>query len=89
MRARAAVVLAALVAAASVIVAIVIHRPINACSYLGGQPPPPCPQHDYSLGLRLGIVAGGLLVAGLIIAASRFTGNTRVESRPGSRASGH
>ena len=72
MRARTAAVLAVLMAAASITVAVVIHRQVILCSYLGGQPPPPCSRPtDYPLDLRLGIVAGGLVVAALIMAISR------------------
>lgn len=72
MRARPAPIAAVLVAAASITVAFVIHRPLIYCSYLGGQPPPPCSRPtDYPLDLRLGIVAGGLLVAALILILNR------------------
>jgi hypothetical protein len=63
---------ASLVVAASVLVAFMIHRTLVYCSYLGGEPPPPCSRPtDYPLSLRLGIVAAGLVVAALILAAAR------------------
>lgn len=65
--------MAVLMAAASITVAVVIHRQVILCSYLGGQPPPPCSRPtDYPLDLRLGIVAGGLGAAALIMAISRL-----------------
>jgi hypothetical protein len=74
MRARTAAVVAVLMVAASITVAVVIHRQVNLCSYLGGQPPPPCSRPtDYPLDLRLGIMAGGLVVAALIMAVSRMS----------------
>jgi hypothetical protein len=89
MRRRAAIALVVLVTAAAITVAVVVHQPRIYCSYLGGQPPPLCPQHDYPLSLRLGIAAGGLIVATLIIAVSRVTGYTRDRGRLGSRPSRH
>ena len=74
MRGRTAAVVAVLMVAASITVAVVIHRQVSLCSYLGGQPPPPCSQPtDYPLDLRLGIMAGGLVVAALIMAVSRMS----------------
>lgn len=70
--------MAVLVAAASITVAVVIHRQVILCSYLGGQPPPPCSRPtDYPLDLRLGIVAGGLVAAALIMAISRLARKRR------------
>jgi hypothetical protein len=60
------------VVAASIVLAIVIHRPLLYCSYLGG-PPPPCSHPvDYPMALRLGIVAAGFILGGLIIAIGRY-----------------
>jgi hypothetical protein len=66
MKARGAVVAASLVVAASVVVSVMIHRPLITCSRLAGSAVP-CPQHDYPLVLRLGIVAAGLVVAVLVV----------------------
>jgi hypothetical protein len=75
MRARTAVVAgAALVAAAAIIEAVTIHPPISLCSsYVHGHATAwhRCGPHDYSLGLRLGIAAFGLLAAALIITMCR------------------
>jgi len=60
------------VIAASIAVAIVIHRRVVHCSYIGTVPPPGCITSDYPMTLRLGIVAAGLVVAGLIIAIRRY-----------------
>ncbi len=60
------------VVAASIVLAIVIHRPLLYCSYPGG-PPPPCSHPvDYPMALRLGIVAAGFILGGLIIAIGRY-----------------
>lgn len=59
------------VVAASIVTAIVIHRPVVHCSYVGGPPPPGCITSDYSMTLRVGIVIAGFLVAGLIIATGK------------------
>jgi Domain of unknown function (DUF1707) len=59
-------------AAASIVLALVIHRPVTYCSYPGpGAPPPGCITSDYSVTLRIGIVVAGLIAAGLIIAIGR------------------
>lgn len=75
MRARTAVVAGAvLVAAAAMIEAVAIHPPLSFCSsYVDGHATAwhRCGPYDYPLGLRLGIAAGGLLVAALIIAMTR------------------
>lgn len=64
-------VAAVLVAAASITTAVLIHRTLSYCSY-GGGPPPPCSRPaDYPLDLRLGIAAGGLLIAALILTLRR------------------
>jgi hypothetical protein len=73
MRFKVAVAAASLTVVASVLVAIMIHRTLIYCSYLGGQPPPPCSRPtDYPLSPRLGIVAGGILISALIIVAERM-----------------
>lgn len=65
------------VAAASIVLAMAIHRTLVYCSYPGG-PPPPCSQPvDYPMALRLGIVAAGFIAAGLIIAISRHAHRRR------------
>ena len=80
MRTRIAVLTGLAAVLASIIVAIAIDRTLTYCSYLGGQPPPPCSRPtDYSLGLRLGIVAAGLVAAALIIWVG---GGVRLRSRP-------
>ena len=59
------------VVAASIVMTIVIHRPVIHCSYIGyigTGPPPGCITSDYPMSLRVGIVIAGLMVAGLIIA---------------------
>jgi len=58
--------------AASIVVAIVIRRTLSYCSYDGGPPPPCSHPTDYPMTLRLGIVAAGLVVAGLSIAIRRY-----------------
>jgi hypothetical protein len=60
------------VVAASIVVAIMIHRPAVHCSYIGNVPPPGCITYDYSMTLRDGIVIAGFIVAGLIIGIGRF-----------------
>ena len=56
-----------IIVAIAVVVAFVIHRTLNYCSY-GGGPPPPCSHPtDYPLSLRLGIVAAGTIAAGLLV----------------------
>jgi len=51
------------------LVAISIHRPL----YMGSCITAPCPQAaDCPVALRLAIVAGGFLVAALIIAIGRY-----------------
>ncbi len=60
------------VVAASIAAAIVIHRRVVHCSYIGPVPPPGCITSDYPMTLRLGIVAAGLVVAGLIIAIHKY-----------------
>ncbi len=60
------------VIAASIVLAIVIHRQLLCCSYPGG-PPPPCSHPvDYPMALRLGIVPAGFILGGLIIAIGRY-----------------
>lgn len=75
MRARTAVVAGAvLVAAAAIIEAVAIQPPLTLCSsYVNGHATAwhRCGPHDYPLGLRLGIAAGGVLVAALIVAMTR------------------
>jgi hypothetical protein len=59
------------VVAASIVLALVIHRSLLYCSYPGG--PPPCSHPvDYPMALRLGIVAAGFILGGLIIAIGRY-----------------
>jgi hypothetical protein len=67
------------VVAASILLAIVIHRPLSYCSYPGelGAPPPCSRPVDYPMALRLGIVAAGFIVAGLIIAIGRYAHRRR------------
>jgi hypothetical protein len=61
------------VGAASIVTAIVIHRPVIYCSYIGSGPPPPgCITSDYSMTLRVGIALAGFIVAGLIITIARY-----------------
>jgi hypothetical protein len=69
---RADVMVGLAVIAASIVVAIVIHRPVVYCSYIGPVPPRGCITTDYPMTLRLGIVAAGLSIAGLIIAIRRY-----------------
>ena len=66
------------VVAASIVTAIVIHRPVTDCSYPDPGPPPPgCITFDYSMTLRVGIVIAGFIVAGLIIATGRYAPRRR------------
>jgi hypothetical protein len=58
--------------ATSIVVALVIHRPVLKCSYIGSVPPRGCITADYPMALRLGIVGGGIVVAALIIAIRRY-----------------
>jgi hypothetical protein len=60
------------VVAASIVLAIVIHRPLLYCSSPGGPPPPYSHPVDYPRALRLGIVAAGFILGGLIIAIGRY-----------------
>jgi hypothetical protein len=60
------------VVAASIVIAIVIHRPVVHCSYIGNVPPRGCITSDYSMIVREGIVIAGFIVAGLIIAIGRY-----------------
>jgi hypothetical protein len=69
---RVDVMVALAVIGASIVVAIVIHRPVVLCSYIGPVPPRGCITTDYPMTLRLGIVAAGLVVAGLITAIRRY-----------------
>ena len=60
-------VAAGVIVALSIVVALMIHRTLSYCSY-GGGPPPPCSHPtDYPLAFRLGIVAAGLVIAGLTV----------------------
>ena len=61
------VAISAVVVAVSIIVAVMIHRTLNFCSYGGGAPPPCSHPTDYPLAFRLGIVAAGLVIAGLAV----------------------
>lgn len=64
---RVDVAASAAVVAVSAVVALMIHRTLTYCSY-GGGPPPPCSHPtDYPLAFRLGIVAAGLAIAGLVV----------------------
>jgi hypothetical protein len=66
------------VTAASIVMAIVIHRPVTYCSYPGpGAPPPGCITSDYPMTLRAGIVVAGFIVALLIIAVGRYAHHRR------------
>jgi Domain of unknown function (DUF1707) len=66
------------VVAASIVTAIVIHRPVIYCSYLGNGPPPPgCITSDYSMTPRVLIVIAGFIVAGLIITIGRYAHRRR------------
>jgi len=68
MRVRIAVIAGSIITAGSIVAAIAIHRTLIYCSYLGGQPAPPCSHPtDYPLDLRIGIVAAGLIVAAVTI----------------------
>jgi hypothetical protein len=61
------------VVAASIVLAIVIHRPVTHCSYPGpGAAPPGCNTSDYSMTLRVGIFVAGIIVAGIIIAMGMY-----------------
>ncbi|MHB1433823.1 MAG: hypothetical protein ACYCVZ_17135 [Streptosporangiaceae bacterium] len=73
-------VIGLIVVAGAVAAAIMIHRPLTYCSYLGGPPPPCAHPTDYPLALRLGIVAAGLVTAALI-ASIRHVVATRRMSR--------
>lgn len=75
---RVEVLVSLAVVAASVVLAVVLHRTLVYCSYLGGQPPPPCSHPtDYPMALRLGIVAAGLIIGGLIVAIGRYAHRRR------------
>lgn len=67
LRARVDVIVGLAVVAVSIVLAIVLHRTLVACSYIGGPPPPCAHPTDFPIIFRLGIVAAGLLAAGLII----------------------
>ena len=69
---RIDVMVGLVVVAASIVTAIVIHRPVIHCSYVGSVPPPGCITSDYSMALRDGIVIAGFIVGGLIIAIGRY-----------------
>jgi len=75
---RIDVIVGLAVVAASIVTAIVIHRPAVYCSYpWSGPPPPGCVTLDYSMTLRLGIVIAGLIVAGLIITIGSYSHRRR------------
>jgi hypothetical protein len=65
-----AVVIGLAVVTISIVVAISIHQPLVSgptCIY------PPCPKRpDYPVALRVAMVAGGFLTAGLIVAIGRY-----------------
>lgn len=69
-RIDAAIALAVIVA--SIVAAIVIHRPVVHCSYIGPVPPRGCITTDYPMTFRLGIVGAGLAAAWLITAIRRY-----------------
>ncbi len=69
---RVDVIVGLAVIALSIVVATVIHRPVVHCSYIGAVPPRGCITTDYPMTLRLGIVAAGLVAAGVIIAIRRY-----------------
>jgi hypothetical protein len=60
------------VVAASIVLATAIHRPLLYCSYPGGPPPPCSHPMDYPMALRLGIMAAGFILGGLIIAIGMY-----------------
>lgn len=63
---RLAVVAGSIILAGSILLAILIHRPVIYCSYLGGPPPRGCITRDYATATRVEIVIGGLILAALI-----------------------
>ena len=73
---RIEVVVALAIVAASIVTAVVIHKQ-NYCIYHGppGVPNPPCP--GYPMAFRLGIVAAGFIVAGLIVAIGGYAHRRR------------
>jgi hypothetical protein len=74
---RVEVLVSLAVVGASVVLAVVLHRTLVYCSYLGGPPPPCSHPMDYPMALRLGIVAAGLITGGLIVAIGRYAHRRR------------
>jgi hypothetical protein len=67
-----------IVVAASIAVAFAIHGSRVGCSYLGGSPPPKCPQPaDHLFLIRAVIIAGGLVIALALYFGSRILASRR------------
>ena len=69
---RITIVAGSIIVGGSIVLAIVIHRPVVYCSYLRGAPPPGCITSDYSMAARAGIVIAGLILALLIMMGDRL-----------------
>lgn len=65
------------VAAAIVVAFAAVHGTHVTCSYLGGTPPPRCPQPASHLLL----IRGGIIVGGLVIALAIYFGSQLLASR--------
>ena len=63
---RVTIVTGSIIVAGSIVLAVLIHRPVINCSYPGGQPPPGCITQDYSMADRVEIVLAGFIL-GLLI----------------------
>jgi len=76
-RDRITIIAGSLIVAGSIVLAIVIHRSVVHCSYIGNVPPPGCITSDYSMTLRVGIVIVGFIVALLILIGGRVWSHRR------------
>lgn len=73
-------VVGAMILAGSIVIAVVIHPARVRCSYVGGFPPPPCPQPGTPLVVRIGVVGAGLVVAVLVFVVGRLWMRRKVPS---------
>jgi hypothetical protein len=71
MRDRVTIAVGSLIVVGSIVLAIVIHRRVVYCSFIGTVPPPGCVTSDYSMTLRIGIVIAGFIVALLVLVGGR------------------
>lgn len=72
MRDRVTIAAGSLIVAGSIVLAILIHRRVIHCSYIGNVPPPGCITTDYSITLRIAIVVAGFIIALFILIAGRL-----------------